>query len=65
MVSLGSTQGRSPLWPRSGILINQAVVVHDGVGYLSGFRDPAVHAAIDAADRLTFEHLLAQVSFPG
>ena len=28
-----------------GILINSAITVHDGMAYLFGFRDPAVHAA--------------------
>jgi hypothetical protein len=47
-----------------GILINLAVAVHDGVGYLFGMRDPSVHAATDATDRATFEALLGSVSFP-
>ena len=63
-ITIGGDAGTFLAWD-CGILINQAVVVHDGVGYLFGFRDPAVHAATDAADRLTFEQLLAQVSFPG
>jgi hypothetical protein len=47
-----------------GILINLAVAVHDGVGYLIGFRDPAVHAATDATDKQTLEGLLSSVEFP-
>jgi hypothetical protein len=48
-----------------GILINLAVAVHEGKGYLFGFRDTAVHAATDPADRADFLALLASVEFPG
>ena len=48
-----------------GILINLAVTVHDGIGYLFGFRDVAVHAATDPADRAVFLELLKSVHFPG
>ena len=47
-----------------GILINNAIAVHDGVAYLFGFRDPAVHAATDPTDRATFVMLLESVRFP-
>ena len=47
-----------------GILINLAVTVHHGVGYLFGFRDPGVHAASDPADRATFLSLLESVRLP-
>ena len=47
-----------------GILINIAVAVHDGVAYVFGFRDPAVHAATDPADRETFLGLLESVTYP-
>lgn len=48
-----------------GILINLAVTVHDGKGYLFGFRDLAVHAATDPADRADFLALLELVEYPG
>jgi hypothetical protein len=44
-----------------GILINGAVTVDNGVGYLFGFRDPSVPAATDAADRELFLELLKSV----
>lgn len=47
-----------------GILINLAVAVHNGRAYVFGFRDPAIHAATDAADRSTFVALLESVRFP-
>lgn len=47
-----------------GILINLAVTVHDGIGYLFGFRDVAVHAASDPADRAALLELLKSVHFP-
>ena len=47
-----------------GILITNAITIHDGVAYVFGFRDPAVHAATDAADRATFLALLESVKFP-
>ncbi len=47
-----------------GILINNAIAVHDGNAYLFGFRDPAIHAANDPADRATFLELLHSVTFP-
>ena len=47
-----------------GILINNAITVHDGMAYLFGFRDPAVHAATDPNDRAVFLELLKSVTFP-
>jgi hypothetical protein len=41
------------------------VVVHDGIVYVFGFRDPAVHAATDAGDLAILEELVASVSYPG
>jgi hypothetical protein len=45
-----------------GILINNAVTVDKGVGYLFGFRDPSVQAATDAADRELFLELIKSVN---
>jgi hypothetical protein len=47
-----------------GILINLAVAVHNGRAYVFGFRDLAVQAATDAADRSTFVAMLESVRFP-
>ena len=47
-----------------GILIDTAVTVHDGVAYVFGFRDPAVHAASSPDDRALFLGLLESVKFP-
>jgi len=47
-----------------GILINNAVTVHKGVGYQFLLRDPAVHASTDASDQKSFLELLQSVKFP-
>ena len=47
-----------------GILIVNAIAVHDGHVYVFGFRDPAVHAATDPADRAAFLKILETVRFP-
>ncbi len=47
-----------------GILINNAITVHDGMAYLFGFRDPAVHAATSPKDRAVFLEMLKSVTFP-
>jgi hypothetical protein len=47
-----------------GILINLAVVMHHGVAYQFGFRDPNVKAATDPADQATFMAILGSVQFP-
>lgn len=46
-----------------GILINVAYTVHAGQGYRFVFRDTAVHAATDPADKAAFLALLASVVF--
>lgn len=46
-----------------GMLINIAYTVHNGQGYRFTFRDPAVHAATDSADKATFLAMLASVQF--
>jgi hypothetical protein len=47
-----------------GILINNAVTVHKGVGYQFLLRDPAIHASTDPSDQRTFFELLQSVTFP-
>ena len=47
-----------------GLLINIAVVVHDGIGHEFVMRDLSVHAATDANDRSLLNEVLAMVRFP-
>ena len=59
-IKIGGEPGTLLAW-NCGILINIAPVVHNGIGYLFGFRDPAVHAATDPADRAAFLEILNSV----
>jgi len=61
-IEIGGQPGMLLAW-NCGILINQAVTVESGIGYLFGFRDPSVHAATDTADRKLFLELLRSVQF--
>jgi hypothetical protein len=47
-----------------GILINNAVVVANGIGYTFLFRDRSVHSPTDAADQAIFEAVLRSVRLP-
>ena len=47
-----------------GILINLAVTVHHGVGYVFAMRDPTVPAATDPTDAAIFAGLLGSVRLP-
>ena len=62
-IQIGGEPGTLTAWD-CGILINLAVVVHNGRGYIFGFRDTAVEAATDAADRTAFVSMLESVKFP-
>ena len=62
-IKIGSEPGTFMAYD-CGILINVAVAVHNGKGYVFGFRDPAVHAATDPTDRAAFLELLQSVQFP-
>ena len=62
-IKVGSDPGTLIAW-NCGILINLAAAVHNGRACVFGFRDPAVPAATDAADRSTFVSLLESVRFP-
>jgi hypothetical protein len=62
-IDVGGEPGTLVAW-NCGILINGAFAVHNGTGYLFGFRDPAVHASADVADRVAFLELLHSVKFP-
>jgi hypothetical protein len=47
-----------------GALINTAVTVRAGVGYVFTFRDLAVQAATDPVDRAIFRSMLDSIEFP-
>ncbi len=61
-IKIGSEPGTFMAWD-CGILINVAVAVHNGKGYVFGFRDPAIHAATDLADRAVFLEILKSVKY--
>jgi hypothetical protein len=61
-IQIGGHPGMLLEWD-CGLLINQAVAVHNGVGYFFGLRDPSVHAASDARDRKLFLRLLDSIQF--
>jgi hypothetical protein len=63
-ITIGDEPGTLLSWD-CGILINVGVTVHNGIGYTFGFRDPAVQAATDPADRAIFIDLLKSLRFPG
>lgn len=62
-IKIGGEPGTLLAW-NCGILINIAVTVHDGVGYMFGMRDVNVHAATDPTDRATLLAMLKSVHFP-
>ena len=62
-IKIGREAGALLSWD-CGILINMAVLVRDGTGFVLVMRDPDVHAATDAADRAILEELLDSVTFP-
>jgi hypothetical protein len=62
-IKVGGVAGVLVQW-NCGILINNAVTVRNGVAYQFLFRDQAVQAASDPADKATFLSLLGSVKFP-
>ena len=62
-IQFGGEDGMLLSW-NCGILINQALLVRDGTGFVFVMRDPAVQAATDATDRALLEGLLDSVTFP-
>ena len=62
-IKIGGEPGILLEW-NCGILINNAIAVHDHIAYLFGFRDVGVHAATDAQDRAALQGLLDSVRFP-
>ena len=61
-IEIDAQPGTLLLWD-CGILINVAVVVRDGVGFVFVMRDPTVPRATDPADRAILDALLASVVF--
>jgi hypothetical protein len=62
-VKIGGEDGVLLSWD-CGILINQALLIHRGNGYVFVMRDPDVHAATDANDRAILDALLGSVTLP-
>jgi hypothetical protein len=62
-IDVGGRPGRLLGW-NCGILINEAVTVHDGIAYTFVLRDLGLAAASDPADRALLEELLDSVTFP-
>jgi len=62
-IKIGGETGTLLSWD-CGILINQALLVRNGTGYVFVMRDLAVQAATDPADRALLESLLNAVTFP-
>jgi hypothetical protein len=63
-ITIAGQPGEFIAW-NCGILINQAVTVHGGLGFTLLGRDRGVHAATDPADRATLDQLLESVTLPG
>jgi hypothetical protein len=59
-IQIGGHPGMLLEWD-CGLLVNQAVAVHNGVGYFFGLRDPSVHEASNARDRKLLLGLLDSV----
>ena len=62
-IQIGGEAGVLLSW-NCGILINEALLVRRGIGFVFVMRDPNVNAAIDPADRVIFEALLDSVILP-
>lgn len=62
-IEIGGEPGMLLSW-NCGILVNDAVLVRDGTGFVLVMRDPSVAAATDPADRALLEALLNSVKFP-
>lgn len=62
-IEIGGEPGMLLSW-NCGILINDAVLVREGTGFVLVMRDPSVAAATDPADRAILEVLLDSITFP-
>ena len=61
-ITVGGETGTLVAW-NCGILINQAITIHDGVAFIMTMRDREVQAATDPEDRSILESLLDSVTF--
>ena len=61
-IEIGGQPGVFLAW-NCGILINQAITIHDGVAFIMTMRDREVQAATDPEDRAILESLLDSVTF--
>ena len=62
-IQVGGEAGMLLSW-NCGILVNEAVTVRDGTGFVLVIRDPGVEAATDPADRTLLDKLLHSVTLP-
>lgn len=62
-IQFGGEDGMLLSWD-CGILINQALLIRDGTGFVFVMSDPGVQAATDATDRALLEGLLDSVTLP-
>jgi hypothetical protein len=62
-IQIGGEGGMLLSWD-CGILINQALLLRDGTGFVFVMRDPGVQAATDATDRALLEDLMNSVRLP-
>jgi hypothetical protein len=62
-VSIGGRPGNLLGW-NCGAVINQAVIVRNGVAFSFSFRDLGIRAASDPADSVLFQSILDSVVFP-
>ena len=60
-IRVGGEDGMLLSWD-CGILINQALLISDGTGFVFVMRDPGVRAATDATDRALLDDLLKSVT---
>ena len=63
-IQIGGKAGTLLTWD-CGILIEQALVVSGGTGYVFVMRDPGVHAVSDPTDLALLHQLLDSVTLPG
>ena len=62
-IQIGGKAGKLLTWD-CGILINQALLVNAGTGFVFVMRDPGIHATTDATDLALLHQLLDSVTLP-
>jgi hypothetical protein len=63
-IRIGGKAGKLLTWD-CGILINQALVVSGGTGFVFVMRDPGIHATTDPTDLALLHQILDSVTLPG